>query len=229
MEEKKQEYKEFYVPGAIIIGALIIAGSILHMNSVKPVGSNVVANNPATASLVSIPVASTDHIRGNVSAKVTIVEFSDLECPFCKDFHPRMKQALQEYGDKVRWVYKHFPIDSRHPKARKEAEATECVNELGGNAKFWEYVDKIFEIAPSNNNLDLALLPKIAGDIGLDRAKFESCLNSGKYAAKVEAQYQEGIKAGVQGTPATFVNGVEVQGGAVPYAQLKAAIDSQLK
>ncbi len=233
MAEKK-EYKEFYAPGAIIIGALIVAGSIIYaalgpaafQNSIKTSGSNTVLN-PNSGSAVSIPVLNTDHIRGNLSAPVTIVEFSDLECPFCKAFHPTVKQTLEEYGGKVRWVYKHFPIDSLHPKARKEAEASECAGELGGNDAFWAYIDRVFEITPSNNGLDSAKLPQVAQELGLDRTKFETCLNSGKYASKVEAQYQEGLKAGVNGTPGSFVNGVSVK-GAVPYAQLKQTIDSQL-
>ena len=177
---------------------------------------------------VEVQVADQDHIRGNVAAPVTIVEFSDLECPFCKSFHPTVKLALAEYGDKVRWVYKHFPLDQLHPKADKEAEAAECAGELGGNDMFWKYVDRVFEITPSNNGLDLTLLPQIAQDLGLNRSAFEACLNSGRYADRVEEDYQQGVLAGVNGTPASFVNGVLVS-GAVPYETLKAAIEAALK
>lgn len=99
-----------------------------------------------------------DHLRGDPKATVKIVEFSDLECPFCKNFHFTMQQIMSEYPGKVSWAYRHFPLDSLHPKARKEAEASECAAELGGNDGFWSYVDKLFEITPSNNGLDPNLL-----------------------------------------------------------------------
>lgn len=103
-------------------------------------------------------VGDSDHLRGDPKATVKVVEFSDLECPFCKNFHRTMQQVMEEYSDKVAWVYRHFPLDSLHPKARKEAEATECAAELQGNDGFWAYVDKLFEITPSNNGLDPNLL-----------------------------------------------------------------------
>jgi protein-disulfide isomerase len=138
-----------------------------------------------------------------------------------------MKQVLEEYGDKVRWVYKHFPLDQLHPRADKEAEAAECAGEQGGNDAFWAYVDRLFEITPSNNRLDLALLPGVAQDLGLDKGKFELCLSSGKYAELVEAQFQEGARLGVDGTPGSFVNGERVR-GAIPFEALKGIIDAQL-
>ena len=98
---------------------------------------------------------------------------------------------------------------------------------MGGNDAFWAYVDRIFEITPSNNGLDLALLPAIAQDLGLDRERFESCLSSGKYAKLVEAQFQEGVSMGVDGTPGSFVNGERVR-GAIPLEALKGIIDAQL-
>ena len=120
------------------------------------------------------------HILGNPGAPVKLVEFSDFECPFCKRFHLTMKRLMNEYGEdgKVAWVYRHFPLVSLHSKARREAQAAECASELGGNEAFWAYSDRLFEVAPSNNRLDLALLPRIAQLIGLDRAKFEACLAS---------------------------------------------------
>lgn len=106
------------------------------------------------------PVTEKDHIAGNPNAELLIVEYSDPECPFCKRFHETMMQVMNEYGktDKVAWVYRHFPLDSIHSKARKEAEAIECAGELGGNDKFWEYLNKLEEITPANNQLDPALL-----------------------------------------------------------------------
>lgn len=92
-----------------------------------------------------IQVASEDHVRGNASAPVTIVEFSDLQCPYCAAFHPTLQRILQEYGDKVSWVYRHYPIDSIHSKARPGAEAAECVWEQKGDDGFWKFVDGVFK------------------------------------------------------------------------------------
>ena len=142
---------------------------------------------------------------------------------------------MEEYGKdgKVAWIYRHFPIDSLHSKARKEAEATECANELGGVEKFWEYTNTLYEITNSNDSLDPAELPKIAKTVGLDVKAFNTCLSSGKYADKVEADYQDAVKAGGRGTPNSILvtkDGTKttVQ-GAQPYESLKAVLDALLK
>ena len=221
--------RNLYLPAAILIAAFVIGGSLVYSANMQkgevPSGTNEPVVN---GSRVEFTVAESDHVRGNANAEITLVEFSDLECPFCKAFHATAQQALDEYGDKVRWVYKHFPLDNLHPKADKEAEAAECAGELGGNDKFWEYVDRVFEVTPSNNGLDLALLPQIAKDLGLNEAAFKICLDSGKYADRVEADYQQGLQAGVTGTPGSFVNGVPVK-GAVPYAVLRSVVEEELK
>ena len=174
-----------------------------------------------------------DHIRGSLDAQIYLIEYTDLECPFCKSFHPTAQQALDEYGETIAWVYRHFPLDSLHPKADKEAEAAECAFEQGGNDAFWKYVDKIYEVTPSNNGLDLTRLPTYAGQIGLNSAELKTCLDSGKYAEKVESQYQSGLTAGVTGTPGNFIMNAKgevwVIPGAVPYEQLKPVIEEALK
>ena len=185
------------------------------------------------------PVDGQDHIRGNPDAPVKVIVFSDFECPFCKSFHPTMKQVMDEYGKdgKVAWVFRHFPLDELHSKARKEAQAAECANELGGNKAFWAYADRLFEVAPSNNRLDLAVLPQIAGEVELDRTKFATCLEGdargGKYAAHIEANYQDATASGGTGTPFTVVIGPKGQtfpiSGAMPYAAVKSIIDTALK
>ncbi len=174
-----------------------------------------------------------DHIRGSLAAEIFLIEYSDLECPFCKQFHPTAQQAVDEYQGKVTWVYRHFPLDTLHPKADKEAEATECAFELGGQDGFWKLVDKIFEVTPSNNGLDLVKLPTYASQVGLNQTAFKTCLDSGKYQDKVEEQYQSGITAGVTGTPGNFIMNkkgeVWVIPGAVPFETLKLTIEEALK
>lgn len=188
---------------------------------------------PVKADSLNIPkITDSDHIRGNKNASLTWIEYSDLECPFCKKIHPDLQKMLDEYKGKVRWVYRHFPLDQIHSKADKEAEATECAAELGGSDAFWEMADKIFEVTPSNNGLNLDDLPKLAGQVGLNENKFKSCLDSGKYAKHVEEDYQGGIKASVGGTPGNFLldnkGNAWIIPGAVPYSTIKQIIDQAI-
>ncbi|MDO8572295.1 MAG: DsbA family protein [bacterium] len=236
-QENKQEIKStMTVPVAIIIAGAIIAGAIFYTSGKSGTIPKPVAEDGKKEEVVKIPpVTAKDHILGNPDAPVVLVEYSDTECPYCKTFHPTVKQIMDQYGKdgKVALVYRHFPLDSIHPKARKEAEGAECANNLGGNDKFWAYMDRIFEITPSNNQLDPAKILEIAKYIGLDGAKFETCLNSGKYAAHIEEDFQGGLKAGVTGTPSTFAiikkTGEQVViPGAQPLASVKSFIDSAL-
>lgn len=182
---------------------------------------------PAAAGPVK-PVDDKDHITGAKNAKVTLIEYSDFECPFCKRHFATMQQVLKDYPNDVRVVYRHFPL-SFHQNAEKEAEASECVAELGGNDAFWKFHDKIFTETTSNGTgIALERLGPMAKEIGVNQAEFQKCLDSNKYAAKVAQEEQEGGDAGVNGTPATFVNGTLIS-GAVPYAQFKTAIDAALK
>lgn len=232
--------EKFSIPGAVVLAGVIIAGAILFTRLPVRTGgqqaaSPVVAGQVAERAQVP-PVGllrpidpSRDHIRGEANAPVTIVEYSDTECPFCKTFHPTLQQVIREYDGKVRWVYRHLPLDALHPKARKEAEATECAGEQG---KFWEYLDKIFEVTPSNNGLDPAQLPQIAGDVGLDVKAFETCLNSGKFAQHIQEDITDAEKAGGRGTPYSVILGPQDEkipfSGAQPYGNLKEILDGLL-
>lgn len=179
------------------------------------------------------PVTDKDHIRGNKNAKIALVEYIDLECPFCKRFHPTMQEIMKTYGDKVRWVYRHFPL-SFHANAAKEAEAVECVAELGDNDKFWTYVDKIFEKTTSNGTgFALDQLGPLAAEVGVNQSAFQNCLDSGKYKKLVDDQIADGASGGVNGTPSTFV--IDAKGeskiivGAQPIEAFKTVIDQILK
>jgi len=236
--EKKRDY---LLPASIVIAALIISVSLVY-NAGKKVetADNLGATLGGSQGAVPVvpleenikPVGSDDHIFGNPSAPVKVVAFSDLECPFCKSFHQTIKKIVADYNGKVALVYRHFPLDELHPKARKEAVATECAAELGGNQAFWTYVDKVFEITPSNNGLDPALLPKIAQDIGLNRSQFESCLNSAKFDSKINASVKDAMDSGARGTPYSVViskdNKKYIIPGALDYEQIKPIIDQAL-
>lgn len=171
-----------------------------------------------------------DHIRGNPAAPVTLVEYSDFECPFCKSFHPTVKKVVDESGGRVKWVYRHFPLDEIHSKARKEAAASECAAELGGNDAFWKFADRFYELTPSNNRTDIdTVLPQVAREVGLDKARFASCLASGRHDRRVEEDLQNAGATGGRGTPWSII--VSKSGktyplsGAQPYASVKQLIE----
>jgi protein-disulfide isomerase len=171
--------------------------------------------------LPRIEVEAKGPSRGPPSAPVTIVEFSDFQCPFCGREIPVIEKLMKEYEGKVRLVFRHYPLDF-HPFAEKAAEAAVCAADQG---KFWEMHDKMF-----SNQQKLAVddLKGYAKTIGLDPAKFDRCLDSGEKKAQVEEDQKAGTQAGVNGTPAFFVNGIFIN-GAVPYDQIKQAVDRELK
>lgn len=177
-------------------------------------------------------VTAGDHIRGDINAPVKVVEYSDTECPFCKQFHNTMKQVVSTYGSQVAWIYRHFPLDSLHAKARNEAVALECAGDQGGNDKFWAYADRVYEVTPSNDGLDAAELPKIAQYVGLDVAKFNSCLTSGKFDKHIEDEVANATATGGQGTPWSIVVGKDGKkyplSGAQPYPNVKQLVDKAL-
>jgi protein-disulfide isomerase len=234
------------LPASIALAGFFIGGGLYlglsQFGGIGPV-TKAVAANPGTvtspvisplanATVKVAPVTTQDHIRGNSNAKAVFIEYSDLECPFCKQFHATVKAVTSKFSKSdVAWVYRHYPLDALHSKARKEAEATECAAELGGNDGFWKYIDRLFEITPANNRLEASELPNIAEYTGLNRAAFEKCLSSGKYAAKVEAQFQSGVAAGAKGTPYSIIvtaKGNTVVGGAVPADKLESQLTEAL-
>jgi protein-disulfide isomerase len=159
---------------------------------------------------------------GPDNAKVTIVEFSDFQCPFCRQFRDNTFDALiDKYGDDIRIVYRDYPLSSLHPEAQKAAEAAECANEQG---KFWEMHDLLYE---KQDQLSADLYPDLADQLGLDTQQFEECLTSGQYADEVSADLQAGTSYGVSGTPTFFVNGW-ILVGAQPTSQFETLIDQEL-
>ena len=190
-----------------------IAGNAVQPNAAEPLTGEVA------------PVTEEDHVRGDVNAQITWIEYSDLQCPYCATIHPDLVKLLEEYDGQVKWVYRHFPLDQIHPFARPLAHGSECAAALGGDGKFWEFVDYTFE----NKSTD----PKaVATAIGLNASQFDTCLNSEEVKTHVENDYTTGLTAGVRGTPGSFVVGSDGETktipGALPYAQLKATVDGML-
>lgn len=215
------------IASAIIIAGLIIAGAVL----LKDTRGSVVEKKEAAPAVnakdlsdrVVKPVTNKDHIVGNINAKIVIVEYSDIECPFCKVFHATMHKLVKERNDTA-WVYRHYPIPQLHSKSSHEAEATECAYEQGGNTTFWKYIDRLFEITPSNNGLDEKELSNTAEYLNLNTSSFYTCLTSGKYKDLIQKYTDEGIKAKVNGTPTSYilVNGkvIDTIPGAQPYEEV---------
>ncbi|MGB3922133.1 MAG: thioredoxin domain-containing protein [Minisyncoccia bacterium] len=222
------------VPFAIVVAGALIALAVYFGSSDSTLRSiTETSEKPAAAKAEVAPVTAKDHILGNINAEVIVIEYSDTECPFCKVFQTTMRQVVDGYQGKVAWVYRHFPIAQLHPKAAKEAEATECAAELGGNQVFWRYIDRLFEITPSNDGLDPAELPKIAAAVGLNQTTFNECLSSGRYTQFVTQSVEAAVKAGARGTPYSIILAKDgrqvVVNGAEPLATVKAKIDSLLK
>lgn len=178
-----------------------------------------------------VPLSDEDHIKGNKDAKIILIEYSDFQCPYCSAFHATAQQIKDEYGDDVAWVYRHFPLDTIHERARPAAVASECVAEIGGNDSFWAFIGEIFE--DQAGNLTDAGLKKVAANVGLDASEFANCLDSGDYEDRVENQYQGGIAAGVNGTPGNFILNDKGEAwlvpGALPFEALKESIDLALQ
>ncbi|HXV26863.1 MAG TPA: DsbA family protein [Candidatus Paceibacterota bacterium] len=224
----------FSVPVSIIAAGLMVAGSILYT------GGSVGGPGTGTAALGDLPqeeqvvfdgdLTDNDPVIGNPDAPVTIVEFSDFQCPFCRSFFNDTYSLIKsEYIDtgKAKLVYRDFPLQF-HDAARPSALAAECANEQG---RFWEYHDKMFlEQAKQGNGTVTygnAELKRWAAEIGLNTGQFNQCLDSEKYGDEVDADFEAGQAAGVSGTPSFFVNG-KLLVGAQPFSAFQQAIDAEL-
>lgn len=180
------------------------------------------------------PITAEDWVRGNRNAPLAMIEYSDYECQYCKVFHPTAKQVADAYGNKLMWVYRHFPL-TLHVNAYKEAEAAQCAGAVGGNEAFWKYTDAIFERTTSyGSGFSRDALVPLAKEIGLDEKKFTDCQAAGKMMQVVIDQQTGGERAGVTGTPATVILNVKTGEnkqipGSVPFDQLKPVIDDMLK
>lgn len=199
-----------------------VLGAEVNANANTNANTNTQPTQVATVDVTKLsPVTDSDYIKGGKNAKVTLIEISDFQCPYCERHISTREQIIKEYGDQVRVVWRHFPLTSIHPYAQKAAEAAECAGEQG---KFWEMHDTLFE---NQSALDTASLKSYAKDLGLNQTQFNSCLDDGKYTSKVQAQAQEAVAAGITGTPGTFVNGKLVK-GAYPFDTFKQLIDAEL-
>lgn len=224
-----QDYITIRLPRALIYGFLgVVAGVVVgfllgRATTNDRVQETVAATaDPSTPAFAEVSVAGRPS-RGPENAKVTVVEFTDYECPFCRRHFNQTYQALLDaYEGRIRYVVRNFPIATIHPSAPKAAEAAECAFEQG---KFWEYHGGLFENAGS---LDLESFKKLATNLGLDRARFDQCLESGAKAQVVRQDIEDGRRYGVTGTPTFFINGEKVV-GARSLDVFRQMIDDKLR
>ncbi len=224
------------IPIAIVVGFGLIALAIYFSG----IGTQPAPAAPAPAAVPTEtaqgkirPVDSTDYIKGNPNAPILIVEYSDYDCPFCKNFHETMTRIMDEYGvgGKIAWVYRQFPLAQLHPNAERISQAALCVGELGGNDAFWKYTDLIFAERNLNEPTNITKLPEYAVEVGVSKEDLVTCLESGKHRETVNNSLRDGAQAGIQGTPQSFVivgNQMAPIEGAQPYAVVKQIIDNLL-
>ena len=178
-----------------------------------------------------------DHIRGNPSAEVSLIEYTDFECPFCKRFHDTPKALLDRYGSRVNWVIRNYPLSFHDPAAHKESLAAECVAQIAGNDVYWKYADALFANTRSNGSglPDEHSVEKLAEAAGLKPSALATCMNDGAGVApkRVERDLADGTSAGVSGTPTTIIRNNRTGGsqalvGAQPADAFVGAIDRML-
>ncbi len=236
MPPEQQNTQNLSIPAAIVIaGALIAIALYLAGGGAGRETNNQNGNGNTDTTIEKVPaVTEADHILGNPDAEVIIVEYTDFECPFCKQFHATIKTIMDEYGQKgqVAWVMRNFPLQQLHPNAPKIAEAAECVASVGGNDAYWKFIDSVFLQAPINTFYDLAKLDTTVSGIGVNVKAFQSCYQSGTFKDKIQTEFNDAVAAGGQGTPFSVLVSKDGENtpipGALPLANMKAAIDSVL-
>jgi protein-disulfide isomerase len=170
---------------------------------------------------LAVPVNAQDHIRGNPNAPLTLLEYGDYQCPYCGAAYPVVEQVRQHFGDRLRFVFRHFPLTQVHPAAESAAEAAEAA---GAQGKFWEMHDMLFTHQYALDDVHLA---EYAAIIGLDVGRFKLDLASHAYAERVREYFLSGVRSGVNGTPTFFING-ERHDGSYDLPTLTAALQSAL-
>ncbi len=225
------------IPLAIVVGFALIAVAIFFSGSQIAPTTQQQANRPVAeqSDVVDVrAVDSTDYIRGNPNAPIMIVEYSDYDCPFCKNYHETMKRVMDEFGvgGQVAWVYRQYPIAQLHPNAPRISEAALCVGELAGQDGFWTFSDLIFSEREVNAPTNMLRLNEFAVTAGADSAEFETCLASGRHKATVDATLAEGSTAGIQGTPHSVIiagNQKAAVEGAQPYEVVRGIVGTLIK
>lgn len=202
-------YQQGWFPLAFILVVVAVAVIIIRVRpgtDAPGAAQRAITLNPRA--LQSVPKTDVD-VRsyddpqfGNPDAKVTVIEFGDFQCPYCRQAFPAFREVMQAYRDRVLFIYRDYPIAEEHSDAQKAAEGGQCAWEQGEN-QFWAYHDRLFL---HQEDLSVTALKRYAGESGLDRQRFDACLDSGQFAGEVASDYNDGVRAGVRGTPTFFIN-----------------------
>lgn len=226
MTQQTHTNNNYGLPIAIIVSGLFIAGAVVFAG-----GNEDVAVNTASGHAEGQPRGEfrmpdeTDHVRGNPDAPIAVVEFSDLECPFCAQLHPTLSRIVED-NDDVKWVFRHFPLSTIHSRALSAAVASECVARLGTNDTFWMFVDSAFQ---NQRRLGDSWYKEQAVSLGIDASAFALCTDDRSVVSDIQADLDEATGTGGRGTPYVVV--VTRSGklmpfsGALPYAQVSAVIE----
>jgi len=232
MEPTTPSQNSAAIPLAIVIGFAMIAVAIFFTSGQDdPAPAEQVAATPAGQASTIRPVTEDDYILGNPNAPIVMIEYSDYDCPFCKQFHTTMHQILDEYGvtGRLAWVYRQFPLVDLHPNATSLSEAALCVGDIGGNSAFWTFSDIIFESRQDSEFTNITKLPEFAVAAGVDKALFNDCVASDRMLDDLRADMADGLAAGAQGTPYTVIkvgNQQAVINGAQPYDVVKGIVEN---
>lgn len=209
--------------GFLIVTVLLVVGAFFLLSSDKKNSSNNVLSQ--TIQPVS-PIDVSDHVKGNIESKVVLIEYSDLQCPACKVYHPVLKKLNEDFKGKIAFAYRHFPLRGIHKYSDISAQAAEAASYQN---KFWEMADKLFDEQDkwSAENYPKDLFIEYASSLGLDVEKFKKDLDSNQLKDKIEKDYQSGIKAGVNATPTFFLNGIKLDNPRT-YEEFKGILENAL-
>lgn len=217
----------YLLPVVIVLAGILIGGALFYVRSTNTVPSE------GDISLLR-PISTNDHIVGNPGASVVIVEYSDIDCPYCKNFQESMEQVMTDYGPSgnVAWVYRHFPVIEAHPNSAAHAEAAECVASLGGDDLFFRFIDALHQAAPGDAQFDPKGYAAIITTLGLSLPDFESCVAGSKFEKRVADDFDNALAVGAVGAPFSVIlikghNPVPVS-GYLPYDSLKQVIDASI-
>jgi protein-disulfide isomerase len=222
-------------PMAIIIASIIIAGGLMGYGAITSGGSS---NSVAKTLFKGKAINASDFVEGKENSKVVVIEYSDPECPFCTQVSPTIKKLRTDYAGKIAFVYRHFPLTQIHKHAFDEARAIACAGKVGGSAKYYEYLDNLFAYQMNKQSTELPVTGKedFAKAIGIDMTAFGTCMKDNQTAQTVTDSANDGVAAGVQGTPSTFIlvktrkgyEQVAMIDGARQYEFFKASIEEAL-
>ena len=234
-EQSSKDWKlnSYLIPGAILVAGALVAGAVFYSNNPGIKTANPFGGPDERTGKVEVS-ADDDAFLGSAKAMVVIIEFSDFQCPCCRSFWREtlglIKSEYIDSGKSVKFVYRDFPLSSIHPLAQKYAEAAECAKDQN---KYWEMHDKIFEEQDKLGQGTISAygiddIKRWGGELGLNVLEFNQCLDLNKYAAEVKKDFEDGSRAGANGTPTIFING-KIIVGSQPFENFKAIIDEELK